>query len=182
MTRQPDRGTHMASKEPNEKKIRQKILKALKQKVDGKMTRLKQSELNIVAGKTNVRAAFLENLLRKMKEEKLIDHHYWQTNTTRKRSGTYWALFKHPENVKAREKREKYDEEHANDPPVTFMSLSEYADLLWKKGAGRRAKEKFQEDIGQYLADNYDEIWIAIRRIQSNHTRKTNWLHSRQWL
>lgn len=173
----------MAIKEPNEKKLRQKILKALKQKVDGKLTRLKQSELNVVVGKTSIRATYLESLLRKMKDEQLIDHHYWQTNTTRKRSCVYWALFKHPENVKSRERLKKYEEENPKDEtPRTFMTLSEYADLLWKKGAGRRAKEKFQEDVGQFLADNYDEVWIAIRRISSINSRKTNWLHSRQWL
>jgi cob(I)alamin adenosyltransferase len=69
MARQPERGTQMATKEPNEKKIKQKILKALRQKIDGKMARLKQSELNVVVGKTNIRAAYLESLLREMKEE-----------------------------------------------------------------------------------------------------------------
>jgi hypothetical protein len=91
-------------------------------------------------------------------------------------------LFKHPENVKAREKHKKFEEERTNEPPHTFMSISEYAELVWKKGASRRAKEKFQEDIGQFLAENYDDVWIAIRRIHSSYTRKSKWLHSRQYI
>jgi len=171
----------MPTKEPNEKKIRQKILKALKRKIDGKPTRLKQSELNIIVGKTSIRAAYLENLLRKMEDEQLIDHHYWQTNTTRKRSCVYWAVFNHPENVKARERRKKFEEERAEEPPETFMTLSEYAQLVYDRGAGRRAKEKFQEDIGQFLVDNYDEIFDVMRRICRDYAPKIQWLHSRQW-
>jgi hypothetical protein len=118
-----------------------------------------------------------------MKDEQLIDHHYCQTDTTRKRSCVCLATFKHPENIKSRERCKKADENSGNEStPTVFMTLSAYAELLWKKGAGRRAKEKFQEGIGQVLADNYDEIFDLDRGTFRGNTSKTRWLNSRQWL
>jgi len=172
----------MTVKEPNEKRSRQKLLRALKQKVDGKPTRLKQSELNYVVGKASVRAAFLKDLLHRMKDEQLIDYHHWQTNTTRKRSCMYWAVYKHPENVIARERRRKAEEKCDEESEVIGMSISEYAQRVQEQSAIRRAKEKFHKDLERYFAHNYDENFDVIRRIYRDYTPRTRWLYSRQWL
>jgi hypothetical protein len=171
----------MSTKGPNEKRIRKKILSALRQKTDGKPTRLKQSELNTIVGKASVRAAYLNALLHTMQDEQLIDHHYWQTDTTRKRSCVYWAMFKHPENIIARARRVKSNkrQEEPEEPP---FSLLEYARRLDVQNANRRAKEKFQKDFDVFLAQNSDEVLDVIRRIYRSYSPKTQWLHSRHWL
>jgi hypothetical protein len=166
------------AKEPNEKRIREKILKALKQKLDGSTATLRQAELNKIAGKTTVRAPYLEALLLKMREEGLIDCHWWQTDSTRFRSGVYWGLYGHPENVKHREwiaQRDKESEE-------LRVRIAERERRQKIENAPRLAKEKFQKDLDQFIARNHNQIFDVIRRIYRDYTPKTRWLHSRQWL
>lgn len=172
----------MSTKDTKEKRIRAKILKALRKKKDGYTAKLRQFEINQLVGQSSVRAPYLKELLDKMQDEKVIDRHYWQTDTTRRRSCWYWALFNHPDNIKYRKRRKKAEKESIDDSEVVGMSISEYAELVYARSAARRAKEKFQSDLDSFIADNHEEIFAVMRRICRKYSPKTRWLHSRQWL
>lgn len=166
----------MSTKEPNEKRIREKILQALKQKRNGSTAVLRQFEINKLVGKTSVRAPYLKALLEKMQEEELIGCHVIETPSTEYKCGLYWAVFNHPSNVKYRERlvlaKKEVEELHAR--------LAEKARRKAIEDAPRLAKEKFQRDFDRFFAHNYNEIFDVIRRICRNYTPKTQWLHSRQ--
>lgn len=168
----------MAARESKDKRVRKKILQALKQRINGSSALLRQYELNKIVGKTSVRAPYLKALLAKMQEEELIDCHWRPWESKQRLGGVYWALFNHPDNIKGRELREQLRLESERMAPI----FAEH-ERKWKaERAAYEAKQRFHRNFEQFLANNYDEIFDVMCRIYRNYSPKTDWLHSRQYL
>lgn len=168
----------MAARESKEERVRKKIMKALKQRINGSSALLRQYELNKIVGKTSVRAPYLADLLAKMQVEGLVDCHWRARESKERMGGTYWALFNHPDNIKVRELREEHRKECERLAPI-FAER----ERKWKaERTAYEAKQRFHRNFEQFLASNYDEIFDVICRIYRNYSPKTQWLNSRQYL
>ncbi|MBX9771198.1 MAG: hypothetical protein K2X29_07490 [Candidatus Obscuribacterales bacterium] len=155
-------------RQPEEAKVRAKLLRVLSRRIEGISIEYRQAELNKLVGKTSIRAPYLKALLVTMREEQLIDCHWRQWESKDKIGGAYWSLWDHPENIRARiwceENRKKMEE---------INRYHEQEKIKWEiENAPRLAKERFLKRLEDFFVQNEETVFEVIKYIFEDYKHK----------
>jgi hypothetical protein len=162
--------TYGKSKPPDPQKLTVDILAILRRKDKGELPFVSATSLRQrVCGKVTAPTFFA--FLKEMEQEELIMV-----------SGTdAWAqcaLWDHPRMIQWRIEREKWAAESAE-----YERRRQEERRQWEiENAPRLARERFQHELGEFFADNADDLLASVKNLfRAHRSRKRTWLFSRNY-
>lgn len=162
--------TYGKSKSPDRQKLKKDILAILGRKEKGELPFVSATSLRQrVCGKVTAPTFFA--FLKEMEQEELVMV-----------SGTEaWAecaLWDHPRMVQWRIERAKWAAESAEYE----RRRQEERRQREIENAPRLARERFQYELGEFFADNADDLLASVKNLLRTHRpRKRTWLFSRDY-
>lgn len=157
-----------------EAKIRARILTILSRKVKGVTNAVRYGEFHKMVG-CSIRAAYFKYLLECMQEEELIMMH-WRSYTAKQQGGDCWALWDHPENIRLRDWREQCRREQEEAEIAWQNSPSGRAEKARREAERiRRAQERFNSRLREFLLDNEDDLFELLRRLFIAYMPERDW-------
>jgi hypothetical protein len=160
--------TYGKSKPPDPEKLKKEVLAVLGRKVKGELPFVTGTSLRQrVCGKVTAPTFFA--FLKEMEAEELLMISGYQA----------WyecALWDHPRMIEWRLERARFAAQMAEIDKKRAEEKRQ-----WEiQNAPRLARERFQRELGEFFADNADELLAAVKNLLRAHRpKKRTWLHSR---